>query len=146
MKFYDLALMLFIVNLMIGFVNMLGIFGTSYTQVAGLGAQEIKQSIGNMTASVSQSENTIWPISQINWFAQNIYLIIQGMAAFLEMFLNATIFSKGMYTSLLCTGTGIDCTTGAANYFINMLYLATLFIYAAGLFQLITGRSTKELD
>lgn len=144
MRFYDIALFLFIFNMTIGFVNELGLTSSFYTSVGGWGTADVTGGREKMESTIGEKQEGLF--GELNWLVENVRLVVHALGAFFKIFMNATIFSRGMYTMLLCTG-GVDCSFNSPmGMFVNMLYGLTLFVYTIALVQFAMGRSIKEVE
>lgn len=144
MKFYDIMLFLFILNLTIGLVNMLNLTAPFTTQVQGFGEEYLKTGEEKLRSSVNENKNVIetaW-----NWITEQVSLVLRTGKILFDMFVNAAIWPGGMYRAFICQG-GVDCSPNSPiTYLITMMSAFTLFVNVMGFAQWVSGRSVKEVE
>lgn len=141
MKFVEIAMFLFIFNMTIAFVNELNLVQPFIYQTGGWGTEDVASGREKIESTVGEQQNAL--TAALNWLVENVRLVIQAITGFIKMFGNATIFSYGMYTQLLCYQ--VDCSFGSPmNTFVGILYGMTMFTYTVAIIQLALGRSMKE--
>lgn len=143
MKFYQIALFLFIFNMSIGVTNNLGLAPSTGEKIGKLdeGVQTEKniQEQFNDTEDIGTQQGLL---GDLNFLVENVRLVISGVRIFLDSFISA-IFVKPILALVFCAGT--KCGAGL-NTLLNAVSILTMFVYLIGIVQLVTGRNVRTME
>ena len=134
MRFYDIAIFIFIFNLCMGFVTELGITKASADSISGWGESDIKAGIEDISSTVGENQGGMF--SELNWLVENVRLVVQGLTILLKTLGNATILFPIMLKTI---------SNGyLPDSFISILTILVWFVYFAGIVQFVLGKSFRE--
>lgn len=140
MRFYDIALYIFLFNLTLGFLQ-LAVASYSDASIGGvefMSESDIETAESSITSRINEVYTPIF--SELNWLVENIRLAIQGVSTFIVWLGKSTILFPLLWYEL---GAGyMDGPIWSA--FVALLSLPFYFVYVVGIIQMATGRSTKE--
>ena len=141
MRIYDIALFLFIFNLVLNLLSVMGLFDSSISSVQGFGQEELQSGQEQFQNVLSTNDKSIF--SNLNWLIENVRLAIFGIKILITVIANATVLVPFFFTSLMCSVGG--CVDNpSVQIFAFSIGLIIQFIYLMGLIQLITGKSFRE--
>lgn len=134
MRFYDIALFIFIFNLALGFWAEVGITDTSVGSLEGLSTADVQAGAEDIATTVGENQGGLF--SELNWLVENVRLVVQGLSVLIKTLGNATI----LFPVLLQT-----ISYGYLHpYLIGALTGLVWFVYFGGIVQFVLGRSFKE--
>lgn len=144
MRFYHIALFLFIFNLMGGMVAEIGWYGESgfkptnqaYTQ------QERVEDAYEDTNKIDQNKGIL---GDLNYLVENVRVVIEIGKIFAQVF-GRTVLVKPTMTNILCGIAGAGCENGVLNEFINIITAGVLFTYVIGVMQFLSGRNIRAME
>lgn len=141
MRYYDIALFIFIFNLSLGFlqITLAGITTVSIGEAEGFGRSDIETGEAQIAQQVNDVYTPIW--SELNWLVENVRLVVQGTATFILTLSKATIFFPILWYEL---GAAYVGGSGIWTAFIALLSAQFYFIYFMAILQWATGRSAKD--
>ena len=95
MRYYDIALFIFIFNLMLGFLQVVLVDYTDYHvgDVEGFGKDDIQIGEEQLAEQINDVYTPIW--SELNWLVENVRLVVQGVATFIQQ----ATFSQPCFTN-----------------------------------------------
>ena len=134
MRFYDIAIFIFIFNLVMGFVAETGMTQTSVNSIGGWGEDDIKSGISDISSTVGENQGGMF--SELNWLVENVRLVVQGLTVLLKTFGNATILFPIMLKTI---SNGF-----LPDSFISILTVLVWFVYFGGIVQFVLGKSFRE--
>jgi len=141
MRYYDIALFIFIFNISLGFLNLaLGSY-TAYSigEAQGFSKTDIEAGEGKIAAQVADVYTPIW--SELNWLVENVRLVVQGVAIFIGTLSKATILFPLLWYELGAAYVGSSPVFVA---FVGILSAPFYFIYFMAILQWATGRSVRD--
>lgn len=143
MRFYDIALYLFIFNLVLGIIPSIMSLDASVSSLSGpFNQSQVEAGISATHSRVVQEYTPVW--SEVNWLVENVRMVIQGIIIVVDTFFKATVAFPVMLNTLICNVPGA-CPVGIHPLAVMMGGIF-LLIYLIGILQLVLGRSTKEMD
>ncbi len=143
MRYYDIALFIFIFNLVLGFLEVALAPYTDYTvgEMSGFGKSDIEAGESRLATQVNDAYTPIW--SELNWLVENVRLVIQGVATFMITLSKATIFFPVLWYELGAAYIGYSATWIS---FVALLSAPFYFIYFMAVLQWVTGRSARDVQ
>lgn len=141
MRFYDIALFIFMFNLVLGFLQIALSDSFAYTigEMDGFGRADIIEGESEIAEQINDVYTPIW--SELNWLVENVRLVVQGVATFITVLSKATIFFPVLWYELGAAYVGGSVIWAA---FILLLSTPFYFIYFMAVLQWATGRSAKD--
>jgi len=141
MRFYDIALFIFIVNLVLGFLQVaVGSYtSASIGSAEGFSSTDVQVGEERISEQVSDTYTPIW--SELNWLVENVRLVIQGLGVFMLTFGKATILFPLLWYEIGAPYVG---NSGTWLAFVSVLSSVFYFIYLVAIVQWSTGRSAKN--
>jgi len=135
-KFYNIMLFMFILNLFAGVITQFGIFdaGPHKIDEGGITPEHVNQSVEDINTLPEQGGI----LGTLSFLVENVRLIIAGVKVFLTLAVNALLV-KPILQQVLC----ITSCSGPVHEIINIMSWLTRFVYAVGLVQIVTGRNFK---
>lgn len=141
MRFYDIALFIFIFNLSLGFLSTAISSYTDYSigGLEGFGSADVTAAEGKITGQISDTENPIF--AELNFLIENVRLAIAGISTMISFLAKATVFFPVMWYQISAPYVGDSQVWGA---FIGLLSVPFYLIYVFGIIQWASGRSAKD--
>lgn len=141
MRYYDIALFIFIFNLTLGFlqVSLAPYTQASIGEAEGFGRADIATGEAQIARQVNDVYTPIW--SELNWLVENVRLVVQGVATFILTLSKATIFFPLLWYELGAAYVGADAIWIS---FVAMMSSSFYFIYFMAILQWATGRSARD--
>ncbi len=134
MRFYNIAMFIFIFNLVMGFVTELGLTDAGIESIEGWGGDDIRGGAEELGEIIGENQEGLF--SELNWLVENVRLVVQGMSTLVKALANATIMFPIMLTTV---SNGMLPTT-----LIAIMTAMVWFVYFAGIVQFTVGRSFRE--
>jgi len=140
MKFYNIALFMFCLNLSIGIVNSTALFDTQYDQAEKgvLQEEDVKRGATN-AAQVNQNDGLF---GDLNYLVQQVRLVIGAFGIFVSALGNAVFVAPALNT-FFCSK--LTCSN-PVQLMIGAVTALTWLVYFVGLFQLLSGRNIKSIQ
>jgi len=140
MKFYNIALFMFCLNLAIGVTNATALFDTQYDQAeSGVLQKEDVESGAVEAAQVNRNQGLF---GDLNYLVQQVRLVIGAFGIFVSSLGNAVFVAPALNT-FFCSK--LTCSP-AAQSLIAALTGLTWLVYFVGLFQLLSGRNIEAIQ
>lgn len=134
MRFYDIALFLFIFNLLAGFFVEIGMasFSEEYpSEIEGFGTEEVQTSLNETGTAIDETQEGLF--GEINFIVENVRLVVRGISILWGALINATILFPIMLTTLKFPSPLVLVLS-------SIVYL----VYLVGIIQFLLGKSFKE--
>jgi len=140
MKYYNIALAFFILNLSLGIVYQFGFFDATVQQIdeGSINQEDIEKQAE--AASGIQRQGGL--LGDLNYLVQQVRLVISGVFLFIEAFGNA-VYVRPMLSGLICRG--FQCGS-ALNTVINTITVLVETTYLIGIIQMVTGRNIEQMQ
>lgn len=147
MRYYDIALFIFIFNLALGFLNAaigpgsgsLGYTDYGVGELDGFGSDDIATGEERIAQQVNDVYTPIW--SELNWLVENVRLVVQGVGTFIVTLSKATILFPVLWYELSYAYVGNSAIFGL---FITFISAPFYFVYFMAILQWATGRSVRD--
>lgn len=141
MRYYDIALYVFLFNLVLGFLPVLltGVFVYTVGDVEGFGQSDVAAGEAKLAEQINDVYTPVW--SELNWLVENVRLVVQGVAVFISTLSKATILFPILWYELGASYVGGSVIWAA---FVTLLSIPFYFIYFMAILQWATGRSVKD--
>lgn len=141
MRYYDIALFIFIFNLVLTFLEVVLAPYTDYSAggLGGFGRADIEAGEADLSAQVNEAYTPVW--SELNWLVENVRLVVQGVSTFMVTLSKATILFPVLWYELGAPYFGVSAQWIA---FVAMLSAPFYFIYFMAILQWVTGRSARD--
>jgi len=133
MRFYEIALFVFILNLALGLLNGFGVFDVGVSEHEGFGDDEISAAYEQVNSTIKADQESVF--GDLNWLVENVRMVVQGLGIFVKALANATILLPALLTSLHVPGA-----------LVAVMSVMIYFIYTVGMVQFLMGRSIKEVE
>ena len=134
MRFYSIAMFIFIFNMVMGFVTELGLTEAGVESIEGWGESDIRKGAEEIGDTIGENQGGLF--SELNWLVENVRLVVQGLATLLKALANATILFPIMLTTI---SNGMLPVA-----LITIMTAMVWFVYFAGVVQFAVGRSFRE--
>jgi len=141
MRYYDIALYIFLFNLVLGFlpVLMAGVFEYTVGEADGFGRADVASGEAQLAEQINDVYTPVW--SELNWLVENVRLVVQGVATFITTLSKATILFPVLWYELGAAYFGGSLIWAA---FVTLLSTPFYFVYFMAIMQWATGRSAKD--
>jgi len=141
MRFWDIAVFIFIFNMGLALMTSMGLFGGGPGAMSG--DQTLTQKdVGDVTEETKSIEPQNGMLGDLNWLVQNVRLVVSGIGMFLGAMFDA-VTVRPMLINVMCSN--MKCGS-AMNQFIWLITGVVEFSYVTGVIQLITGRNIKQMQ
>ncbi len=141
MRFFQIAVFLFIFNLMGGILGQAGVFvGAGFNPTDQ--ADQQKESIRGAYEQTNTADEQTGLLGDLNYLVENVRLVLSAVGIFVDVFAN-TVLVKPTLTNILCSGQ--ECGPLLED-FINILTAVTLLTYVVGLLQFLSGRNMEAMQ
>lgn len=134
MRFYNIAMFIFIFNMVMGFVTELGLTDAGVESIEGFSEDDIREGAEDIANTIGENQGGLF--SELNWLVENVRLVVQGLGTLLKALGNATIFFPIM---LITISNGMIPLA-----LVTIMTAMVWFVYFAGIVQFAVGRSFRE--
>jgi len=143
MRYYDIALFIFIFNLVLGFLFTALSPYTDYRadELDYFGMSAVEEGEQKIAQQVSDVYTPVW--SELNWLVENVRLVVQGVSVFITTLSKATILFPLLWYELSAPYVG---NSGTWALFVGLFSTPFYFIYFMAVLQWATGRSAKDVQ